>query len=114
MIGLLAACVPATQLPADCEAPAVSRQASLVEERLEPAQIEVCRGQRVTLGIDVRRDAVLHLHGYDEQVPARQVTTGEQITLEFDAEQSGQFPIAIHTTDGPDEATAGTLVVHEP
>lgn len=109
----LAACVPAADLPADCDAAAVTRAATLVEERLEPATLEVCRDQEVTIELTVERDATFHLHGYDAEVPARQVTAGEMVTLTFDAARSGQFPIAIHTVDGPAEATVGTFIVHE-
>lgn len=112
-LGLLAACVPATTLPEDCDAAAVTRQATLVEERLEPASIEVCRGQTVVIELAVERDAVLHIHGFDEELPAREVRSGEDLSLEFSASRAGQFPIEIHTTDGPAEAQVGTLVVHE-
>ncbi|HEX2194775.1 MAG TPA: hypothetical protein VHK63_07480 [Candidatus Limnocylindria bacterium] len=108
-----AACVPASNVPDDCDADAVTRQATLVDERLEPATIQACRDQAVTIQLDVRRDAVFHLHGYDAELPARQVRAGEDVTLAFRATRVGQFPIAIHTTDGPAEATVGTLVVHE-
>jgi hypothetical protein len=110
---VLAGCVPSANLPENCDADAVTIQATLVEERLEPSSLEVCRGQQVTIELTVERDAVFHLHGYDEEVPARQVTAGEDLTLEFEASRAGQFPIAIHTTDGPAEATVGTFIVHE-
>jgi hypothetical protein len=109
----LAACVPSANLPENCDADAVTLQATLVEERLEPSSLEVCRGQQVTIELTVERDAVFHLHGYDEEAPAQQVTAGEDLTLEFEASRAGQFPIAIHTTDGPAEATVGTFIVHE-
>jgi hypothetical protein len=73
----------------------------------------VCRGQEVTIRVTVERDAVFHLHGYDEELPAREVRAGEDVTLTFAATRAGQFPIEIHTTDGPAEAQVGTLVVHE-
>lgn len=110
---VVAGCVPSADLPESCDADAVTLQARLVEERLEPSSLEVCRGQQVTIELTVERDAVFHLHGYDAEVPARQVTAGEDLTLEFEASRAGQFPIAIHTTDGPAEATVGTFVVHE-
>lgn len=110
---VLAGCVPAANLPENCDAETVTLQATLVEERLEPATLEVCRDQQVTLELTVERDAVFHLHGYDTEVPARQVTAGEDVTLEFHASRAGQFPIAIHTEDGPAEANVGTFIVHE-
>lgn len=109
---LLAACVPATDLPDNCDEDAVTIQATLVEERLEPGTLEVCRGQQVTIELSVERDAVVHFHGYDEQLPAREVRAGEDVTLEFQASRAGQFPIEIHASDVA-EAQAGTLIVHE-
>lgn len=110
---LVAACVPASDLPADCDEREVTREATLVELRLEPATLEVCRGQEVSLVLTVERDAVLHIHGYDAEAPAQQVLAGETRTIAFEAVRAGQFPIAIHTTDGPAEADVGTLTVHE-
>lgn len=110
---LAAACVPAANLPDDCDERAVTREATLVELRLEPATLEVCRGQEVSLVLTVERDAVLHIHGYDAEAPAQHVVAGETRTIAFEAVRAGQFPIAIHTTDGPAEADVGTLTVHE-
>lgn len=109
-----AACVPATSLPEDCDTASVQRQATLSGESLDPSSIQVCKGQQVTIDFTIQRDAVLHLHGYDAQVPAQEVHTGETVTFAFDADQAGEFPIEIHTHDGPAEATVGTLVVNEP
>lgn len=110
---VLAGCVPGTDLPDTCDDAAVTFTATLVEERLEPSTLEVCRGQQVTIDLTVERDAVFHLHGYDEELPAREVRAGENVSLTFEATRSGQFPIEIHTTDGPAEAEVGLLVVHE-
>ena len=108
-----AACVPATDVPDDCGAGAVTRAATLADERLEPATLEVCRGQSVTLELSVERDAILHLHGYEAELPAQRVRAGHDVALSFRAARAGQFDIAIHATDGPAEAVVGTLVVHE-
>lgn len=110
---LLAGCVPGSDLPATCDDPSVTLAATLVEERLEPATVEVCRGQQVTIQLTVERSAVFHLHGYDAELPAQEVRAGEDVTLTFEAVRAGQFPIEIHTSDGPAEAQVGTLVVHE-
>jgi hypothetical protein len=107
------ACIPATGLPDDCDEEQVTREATLVELRLEPASLDVCRGQEVSLVLTVERDAILHIHGYDAEAPAQQVVAGETRTIAFEAVRAGQFPIAIHTTDGPAEANVGTLTVHE-
>jgi hypothetical protein len=110
---VLAGCVPGTDLPDTCDDASVTIAATLVEERLEPSTLEVCRGQQVTIELTVERDAVFHLHGYDTELPAQEVRTGEDVSLTFEAARAGQFPIEIHTTDGPAEAQVGTLVVHE-
>lgn len=110
---VLGGCVPGTNLPDTCDDASVTIAATLVEERLEPSTLEVCRGQQVTIDLTVELDAVLHLHGYDEELPAQEVRAGENVTLSFEATRAGQFPIEIHTTDGPAEAEVGTLVVHE-
>ena len=110
---LLAGCIPGTDLPETCDDASVTIQATLVEERLEPSTLEACRGQEVTIELTVERDAVFHLHGYDEELPAREVRSGENLSLTFAASRAGQFPVEIHTTDGPAEAQVGTLVVHE-
>jgi plastocyanin len=109
---VLAACVETSEAPDDCGAVAVTREATLAGERLEPATLDVCRGQEVTLVLTVEIDAVFHIHGYDAEAPAQQVTAGEERRITFEAVRAGQFPIAIHTA-AVAEATAGTLVVHE-
>jgi hypothetical protein len=110
---IVGACVPQVVLPATCNDPSVMLRAALADTRLEPGTLEVCRDQHVTLMVDVKRDGILHLHGYDDQAPAAEVRAGRTLTLEFTAVRSGQFPIALHTTDGPAEVTVGTLIVHE-
>lgn len=110
----LAACVPATTLPDDCSDPAVSRDVTLSGETLDPATIEVCRGQQVTIELTAETDAEVHFHGYDDQVPEQGVSAGQTLSLTFDASQPGNFPIEIHPADGSDEVEAGTLVVNEP
>lgn len=111
---IVAACVPQVVLPATCQEPSVVLHATLADEQLTPGALEVCRDQRVTLTLDVERDGIVHLHGYDDQVAATEVQAGQTLDLEFTAVRSGQFPIALHTADGPAEVTVGTLIVHEP
>jgi hypothetical protein len=110
----LVACVPSAVLPATCNDPSVTLNATLSDEHLDPATLEVCRDQRVRLVVEVERDGILHLHGYDDQVAAQEVSSGETVTLELTTVRSGQYPIALHTTDGPAEAIIGTLIIHEP
>ena len=111
---LLTACVGDAGLPSTCHDPSVSFAATLSDEHLEPASLNACRGQAVTITFTIERDGVLHLHGYDDQVPATEVRAGQETVFEFDAVRSGQFPIALHTTDGPAEVVVGALTVHEP
>ena len=114
LAAVLTACVGDAGLPATCHDPSVSFEATLSDEHLEPASFDACRGQEVTITFTIERDGVLHLHGYDDQVPATEVRAGQETVFEFDAVRSGQFPIALHTTDGPAEVNVGTLTVHEP
>jgi hypothetical protein len=111
---LLAACVPSTTLPATCHDPSVTFAATLTEERLEPATIEVCRDQHVTITFTIQRGGILHLHGYDDQLAATPVRAGQTIDFSFEAVRAGQFPIALHPADGSEETDVGTLVVNEP
>jgi hypothetical protein len=111
---IVTACVPQVMLPATCQEPSVVMHATLANEQLTPGTLEVCHDQRVTLTLDVERDGIIHLHGYDDQVAATEVQAGQALDLEFTAVRSGQFPIALHTADGPAEVTVGTLIVHEP
>jgi len=114
LLAASAACVPATTLPDDCDAQSVSRAVTLSGDSLDPSTIEVCRGQQVTIELTAEDDAEVHFHGYDDQVPEQAVPAGETVTLSFDANQAGNFPIEIHPADGSEEVEAGTLVVNEP
>ncbi len=106
-----AACVPQTTLPADCDASSVTRQASLIGERLSPEQIDLCSGQEIQLQITVDADGVLHLHGYDDAAPAQTVEAGQTVTLSFTAARAGQFVIEFH--DATADREIGILTVHE-
>ena len=114
LVAALTACVGDAGLPPTCHDPSVSFEATLSDEHLDPASFDACRGQEVTITFTIERDGVLHLHGYDDQVPATEVRAGQETVFEFDAVRSGVFPIALHTTDGPAEVNVGTLTVHEP
>lgn len=114
LAAMLVACVGDAGLPATCHDSSVDFAATLSDEHLEPAELNACRGQAVTITFTIERDGVLHLHGYDDQVPATEVRSGQETVFELEAVRSGVFPIALHTTDGPAEVTVGTLIVHEP
>jgi hypothetical protein len=111
---LVAGCVDQAGLPPDCDEPEASREVALSATELTPDAIEVCRGQDVILNVDAGVDGVFHIHGYDEQVAATSVDAGEVLTLEFEAERSGQFPIELHPAEDPTGVTVGIFTVHEP
>jgi len=107
-------CVDQVGLPPDCDASEVSRDVTLTATELAPNGIEVCRDQNVIVTVNSEVDGVFHIHGYDEQVPATSVSAGEELTLEFPAARSGQFPIELHPAEDPTGVTVGIFTVHEP
>ena len=107
-------CVGQQGLPSDCDEPEASREVTLTAAELAPNAIEVCRDQDVILTVDPEVDGVIHIHGYDEQVPATTIHAGEELTLEFPAARSGQFPIELHPAEDPAGVTVGIFTVHEP
>ncbi|HEX5039723.1 MAG TPA: copper resistance protein CopC [Candidatus Limnocylindria bacterium] len=109
----LAGCVSDNR-PAACDAEHVTIDLALTATELTPNDPAVCRDQDVTLVVDSQTDGVLHLHGYDEAVPATTVMAGETVTLEFTASRSGQFPIELHGGDNPEGINVGIFTVHEP
>lgn len=112
-IGLsIAGCVEQPQQPTDCSQAAVTRNATLTADGLQPRNIDVCRGQQVTLSVKVGANGVLHIHGYDEQ--AKEVRVGQTATFGFPAVRSGQFVIELHTTEAPGGLNMGVFTVHEP
>ena len=112
---LLAACVEDTRPQGEaCEAPAIEVALTLSEDGLQPTSPSVCRDQQVTLAITSSIDGVIHIHGYDEWVPATEVAAGEDLELTFVAERSGQFPIELHPADDPQGVDLGVFTVHEP
>lgn len=112
---LLTACVEDTGPDAEaCAAPTVELTITLSADAMDPSDPSVCRDQGVTLTIDSEVDAVFHIHGYDEEVPATEVTAGERRILEFTAARSGQFPIELHAMDDPEGVDIGVFTVHEP
>lgn len=112
---LLTACVEDTGPDADaCAAPTIQVELTLAADALEPSDPAVCRDQEVTLVITPAVDGVFHIHGYDEQVPASEVRSGEEVELEFTASRSGQFPIEFHALDDPAGVEIGVFTVHEP
>lgn len=112
---LVTACVEDTGPDAEaCAAPSVEIELALSADAMAPNDPAVCRDQEVTLVIAPEVDGVFHIHGYDEQVPATEVRTGEEIELRFTASRSGQFPIELHPGDDPAGVEIGVFTVHEP
>jgi hypothetical protein len=109
----LVACVTDTR-PSTCGEPSVRLDLTLEADALMPSAPAVCRDQEVTLVVDVRVDGILHIHGYDDQVGATEVRSGEPTELSFTAVRSGQFSIELHTDADPQGRSLGILTVHEP
>lgn len=108
---MLAAC---TGGGPDCAALPNDIELTLTAETLSPSSIEVCRDDDVTLTVDAQVTGVLHIHGYDAEVPATNVIEGEILELRFSAGRSGQFPIELHTDENTQGASVGLFTVHEP
>ena len=109
---LLAGCIDVGR-PASCEGPA-EIGLTLTAEALTPNDPAVCRGQPITLSVESGVDGVIHIHGYDDVVPATTVVAGETLELTFTASRSGQFPIELHPERDPRGVDVGILTVHEP
>jgi len=58
--------------------------------------IEATQGRQLILTIFGAGAGVLHLHGYDIEIPA---AAGEPAILTFDAVHAGRFPVSMHVTD---------------
>jgi hypothetical protein len=108
---LLAGCIGTES---GCFALVAEIEATLSADSLAPSNLEVCRGDQVTLTVTPEVDGVLHVHGYDDELPAVTVATGKEIELGFTATRSGQFPIELHTDENTAGVSVGLLTVHEP
>ena len=109
----VSACVDQRR-PEGCGEPSVEVELRLTADVLDPSDPAVCRDQEVTLVVASDVDGTIHVHGYDEHLPASEVTAGEDLRLEFVAERSGQFPIELHPAEDPQGIEVGILTVHEP
>ncbi len=111
----LAACVADTR-PDDaaCSAPTIELELTVRADDMVPSDPSVCRDQEVTLVISAQVDGVIHLHGYDAELPATELSNGDELSLIFDASRSGQYPIELHRMDSPQGINVGILTVHEP
>lgn len=89
--------------------PAANPQERAFEARIggggmEPENISVREGDRVTLNLTAESPVEVHVHGYDVE---EEVEPDEASTLSFEAEQTGRFPIEDHGT----EEEIGVLIV---
>lgn len=110
-----AGCVESNKPDASaCAAPSTEIVLTVTASSLSPDDPAVCRGQRVTLRVESTVDGVLHVHGYDAELPAIEVRASEPAEIAFDATRSGQFPIEFHTEQEAEGSSAGVLTVHEP
>ncbi len=108
---LLAGCIGG---PPACEALPAEIELTLAADTLTPSDPAVCRGSDITLTVTAEVNGVLHIHGYDSEVPATPVTQGEVIELSFTAARSGQFPIELHTDENTQGVNVGLFTVNEP
>jgi len=112
---VLAACITDNRPDDDaCSAPAIELALTVRPDDLVPPNPSVCRGQEVTLVISAQVDGVIHVHGYDTELPATELSNGDELSLIFDASRSGQYPIELHRLGSPQGINVGILTVHEP
>ncbi len=78
--------------------------ASITGDEMDPGEISVTEGDRVTLRVTSEEPVEVHLHGYDIE---EEVEPGEPSEISFDADLTGRFEIEDHET----EDVLGTLVV---
>ncbi len=107
---LIAGCIPAD--PA-CAEPSVTLAATVTDEAMDPSALAVCRDQEVVLELTSETDGVFHIHGYDDEAPAVSLEPGEVRTMEFTADQPGQFIIELHAREGDESTDIGVLTVNE-
>jgi hypothetical protein len=97
--------IPATTTPPDStapvtDAPATGGPVEIIIDVDDPAQIgqtwPVALGQTVVLRLLSDTDQEYHVHGYDIEVPT---AAGVEATIEFTADQAGDFEVESHTSD---------------
>lgn len=112
---VLVACVADSRPDAEtCSAPSIEVSLRLTADALSPSDPGVCRDQEVTLRIAPEADGVIHLHGFDDVVPATDVVAGEELELTFIADEEGEYPIEFHPADAPEGISVGFLSVYVP
>jgi hypothetical protein len=113
-LAIVASLAVGCQPNAACEETSVSLEATVSDTAMEPSALTVCRDQDVTLVLTSETDGVLHIHGYDDQVPAVTLESGDVMDIEFTADVVGQFIIELHAHAGDTSAEIGVLTVDEP
>jgi hypothetical protein len=82
------------------DAPAEGDAVEIIIDVDDPAQIgqtwPVALGQTVVLRLLSDTDQEYHVHGYDIEVPT---AAGVEATIEFTADQAGDFEVESHTSD---------------
>ncbi len=74
------------------------------DDGMNPEEVSVREGDRVTMNVTADRPVEIHVHGYDLE---GEVEPGETTELSFEADLTGRFPVEDHGT----EAELGVLVV---
>ena len=66
--------------------------------KVEPPthRVKVSKGTQVRLLVTSDKGDELHVHGYDLE---KELPAGEQVTLDFTADQTGLFDIELHESD---------------
>ncbi len=95
LVGLFFALRPGPAGPGDASGERVFAL-SIEDGAMDPGEIEVHEGDRVTLRLTSDRPVEVHLHGYDLE---REVSPGEAATLSFEADLPGRFEIEDHETE---------------
>jgi hypothetical protein len=98
----------------DCDSLPTDIELTLNADSLTPSDAAICRGGDIALTVHSNVDGILHIHGYDAEIPATPVSVGGEVVIEFTASRGGQFPIELHTDDNTQGVNVGLLTVHEP
>jgi hypothetical protein len=99
--------------PETCDADEAAIEVTVTATGMEPNDPAACRGQDLVITVHPEVDGVLHIHGLDAVVPATTITDGDDITLAFEADRSGQFPIELHLPGTAQGVSVGVLTLHE-
>jgi FtsP/CotA-like multicopper oxidase with cupredoxin domain len=65
-----------------------------------PAEIEVTKGDQVTIQVTTDADGEVHVHGYEIEKP---IKAGQTVTVAFEADLDGKYEIEQHFESGGEE-----------